>query len=136
MPELLQGMLAYHHSWAIPLGLKHGLPSHDTFGEVYSFKVYIPNVLTGQRIRQKQMEGVKIMSVVYPEQLTPIWQDLSKFVHVLHSEADYQQAVELLDSLIDVVGEDEQHPLASLMELLGVLIEQYEDDHIPEITSL
>lgn len=115
MPELLQGMLAYHHSRAIPLGLKHGIPSHDTFDEVYSFKVYIPNVLTGQRIRQKQMEGVKIMSVVYLEQLTPVWQDLSKFVHVLHSEADYQQAIQLLDSLIDVVGED---------------------DHIPEITSL
>jgi len=76
------------------------------------------------------------MSAVYLEQLIPAWQNLSKFVHVLHSEADYQQAVKFLDSLIDVVGEDEQHPLASLMELLGVLIEQYEDDYVPEITSL
>lgn len=74
-------------------------------------------------------------SAVYIEQITPVWNDFSKFVHVLHNEHDYQQAVELLDSLIDVVGENEQHPLASLMELVGVLIERYEDAYVPEITD-
>ncbi|MDP3008976.1 MAG: hypothetical protein Q8N30_07900 [Methylococcales bacterium] len=59
----------------------------------------------------------------------------SMFIHVLHTEQDYQQAVALLDSLIDVVGENESHPLVSLMELIGLLIEQYEDAHIPEITD-
>ena len=29
----------------------------------------------------------------------------STFIHVLHNEQDYQQAVDLLDSLIDMVGE-------------------------------
>lgn len=37
--------------------------------------------------------------------------------------------------LIAVVGEDENHPLASLMEVIGVLIEKYEDDHVPELTA-
>ena len=54
-------------------------------------------------------------------------------IHVLHNEQDYQQAVDLLDSLIDIVGENENHPLASLIELVGVLIEQYEDIYVPEI---
>lgn len=76
------------------------------------------------------------MSAVYLEQITPVWNNLSKFVHVLHSEHDYAQAVELLDSLIDTVGENEKHPLASLMELVGVLIERYEETFIPEITDL
>lgn len=76
------------------------------------------------------------MSAVYLEQITPVWNNLSKFVHVLHSERDYTQAVALLDSLIDTVGENEKHPLASLMELVGVLIEQYEEAFIPEITDL
>jgi len=75
------------------------------------------------------------MSAVYLEKITPVWNDISTFIHVLHTEQDYQQAVDLLDSLIDVVGENESHPLASLMELVGVLIEQYEDAHIPEITD-
>ena len=39
----------------------------------------------------------------------------------------------LFDSMIDEVGEDESHPLASLMEIVGVLIEKYEDAHVPEL---
>ena len=39
----------------------------------------------------------------------------------------------LLDQLIDEVGEDESHPLASLMEILGVLIEHFENAHVPEL---
>ena len=50
-----------------------------------------------------------------------------------HSEEDYQKLVALLDSMIDEVGEDESHPLASLMEVIGVLIEKYEDEHVPEL---
>lgn len=46
---------------------------------------------------------------------------------VPHSETEHQQLVVLLDSLIDEVGEDQPHPLASLMENVGVLIAKYED---------
>ena len=45
---------------------------------------------------------------------------------------EYQQLVALLASMIDEVGEDQSHPLASLMEIVGVLIERYEDEHVPE----
>ena len=60
------------------------------------------------------------MSTVYLEHITPVWNDFSKYVHVLHSEDDYEKAVSLLDSLVDMVGENESHPLASLMELISV----------------
>ena len=43
--------------------------------------------------------------------------------------------VALLDSLIDEVGENEFHSLASLLEILGVLIEKYEDEQVPELTA-
>ena len=46
---------------------------------------------------------------------------------------EYKHMVALLDSTIDEVGQDESHPLASLMEILGVLIEKYEDEHVPEL---
>ena len=52
------------------------------------------------------------MSAVYLEKITPVLNDISSFIHVLHTEQDYQQAVTLLDSIIDVVGENESHPLA------------------------
>ena len=52
-----------------------------------------------------------------------------------HAESEYQRLVTVLDDLIDVVGEDENHSLASLIEVIGVLIEKYEDKHVPELSS-
>ena len=63
------------------------------------------------------------------------WRELAKTVFVPHTEAEYQRLVAFLDRLIDEVGEDESHPLASLMELVGVLIERYEDEYVPELIS-
>jgi HTH-type transcriptional regulator/antitoxin HigA len=61
------------------------------------------------------------------------WSSMAGKVYVPHSDEEYRQLVTLLDSLIDEVGEDESHPLASLMEIVGVLIEKYEDEHVPEL---
>lgn len=61
------------------------------------------------------------------------WAPLSGTLFVPHTESEYRQLVELLDSLIDQVGEDESHPLASFMEVVGILIEKYEDEHVPEL---
>jgi HTH-type transcriptional regulator/antitoxin HigA len=63
------------------------------------------------------------------------WNALVDMIYVPHTEDEYRRLVALLDNLIDIVGEDETHPLASLMEVVGVLIERYEDEHIPELTS-
>jgi HTH-type transcriptional regulator / antitoxin HigA len=54
---------------------------------------------------------------------------------VPHTEADYCELEDLLDRITDEVGENENHPLASLMDVLGVLIENYEDEHVPELTE-
>ncbi len=64
-----------------------------------------------------------------------VWPQLAPVVNVPHNDADYRRLVDLLDELVDHVGEDENHPLASLMELLGVLIEKYEDEHVPELAK-
>lgn len=64
------------------------------------------------------------------------WSSLAGKVYVPHSEDEYRRLVVLLDSFIDEVGEDESHPLASLMEIVGVLIEKYEDEHVPELSDV
>jgi HTH-type transcriptional regulator/antitoxin HigA len=61
------------------------------------------------------------------------WSSLAGTVFVPHSPDEYRRLVALLDSLIDEVGEDETHPLASLMEIVGVLVEAYESEHVPEL---
>lgn len=62
------------------------------------------------------------------------WSTLAGNVFVPHTEVEYDRLVAVLDSLIDEVGEDESHPLASMMEVLGVLVEKYEAEHVPELT--
>jgi len=51
-----------------------------------------------------------------------------------HTKKEYENLVALLDDLIDEVGEDEAHPLASLMEVVGVLIEKYEDENVSKLS--
>ena len=63
------------------------------------------------------------------------WHTLEEMVYVPHTAEAYQRLVAFLDVLIDEVGEEEAHPLASLMEVVGVLIERYEEDHVPELTA-
>ncbi len=62
------------------------------------------------------------------------WLCLANTIYVAHSEDEYRKLVALLDLLVDEVGENESHPLASLMEIVAVLIEKYEDEHVPELT--
>ena len=64
------------------------------------------------------------------------WSSLSGKVYEPHSEEEYRPLVVLIDSLIDEIGEDESHPLASLMEIVGVLIEKYEDENVPELSDV
>ncbi len=64
------------------------------------------------------------------------WTLIAETVFVPRIEAEYEHLVELLDTLIDIVGEDENHPLASMMDVIGVLIENYESEHIPELEEV
>jgi HTH-type transcriptional regulator / antitoxin HigA len=75
------------------------------------------------------------MSIAEIEKVTKAWPPISRAVRVPRSEGDCQELVQLLDRVTDEVGEDESHPLASLMDVLGVLIEKYEDEHVAELTE-
>lgn len=63
------------------------------------------------------------------------WSSLANKVVVPHTDEEYKQLVIVLDNLIDEVGENESHPLASLMEVIGVLIENYEDRYVPNLNE-
>jgi HTH-type transcriptional regulator/antitoxin HigA len=73
------------------------------------------------------------MTLAQIDKIKRAWPSLAETVQVPHTEKQYRNLVELLDELIDEVGEDENHPLASLMEVIGVLIEKYEDEHVPQL---
>ena len=47
----------------------------------------------------------------------------------IHDEAGYNQLVILMNSLLDEVGEDEDHALSGLLELVGDIVSRYEREH-------
>lgn len=76
------------------------------------------------------------MSAAELAKVTKAWPPISRAVRVPRTKGEYEDLVEFLDRLTDEVGEDENHPLASLMDVVGVLIEKYEDDRVPALTSV
>lgn len=82
------------------------------------------------------MEGVVTVIDFTILQAETAWPTVAKVLYVPREQHDYENLVSILDQLIDHVGEDENHPLASLMEVLSVLIEQYEDEHIPDLDEV
>ena len=47
----------------------------------------------------------------------------------IHTEADYDRTVKVMNALLDEVGDDEVHPLSSLLELVVNLVSGYEQVH-------
>ena len=65
------------------------------------------------------------------EKISNQWRSLAPLLSVPRTKAEYDNLVNLLDHLIDEVGNNESHPLASLMDTVGTLIESYENEHYP-----
>ena len=61
-----------------------------------------------------------------------VWPIVSKVVSTLHTEEQYNKTVKLLDELIDEVSVKPNDTLESMIDLLGTLIEDYENKHVPE----
>ena len=69
------------------------------------------------------------MNVITP-QLQQSWTQVSSLLKI-QDERDYDLATEHLNSLIDEVGTDEQHPLYSLLDTLGTVVQAWEEQHHP-----
>ena len=65
------------------------------------------------------------------------WTALSQHVElgVIRNEAQYDRMVELMHKLFDQVGEDEDHALARLLEIVGTLIGQYDETKRPHANA-
>lgn len=59
------------------------------------------------------------------------WQAFNDMAHLrpIHDEADYDRMVVLMNSILDSVGDDEDHPLAGLLDLVSDLVWKYEQEH-------
>lgn len=66
------------------------------------------------------------------------WACVAHLLQTPRNEAEYDQKVETLDSILDRIDDDEDHPLAVLADRLGDLIETYDQMHrpMPEVSGI
>ena len=59
------------------------------------------------------------------------WQAFDNMAHLrpIHTKADYDRTVKMMNALLDVAGDDEDHPLSSLLDLVADLVSGYEQVH-------
>jgi len=60
--------------------------------------------------------------------LKKTWPTVENYLSI-HNKHDYGLAVNMLNQLLDEVGDNEKHPLYGFLEVLGIVIENYESEH-------
>jgi HTH-type transcriptional regulator/antitoxin HigA len=70
-----------------------------------------------------------------PAVIAPAWRSFQKALPValapIRTEAQLEELTALMHSLVDLVGDDEDHELADFLDLVGQLVEDYEAEHHP-----
>ncbi len=80
--------------------------------------------------------GYELKAVPNPQAILRAWTPFKQLVGVtvVRNKKDYAQARATIDALLDVVGDNENHPLADVLDYLADQVKAYEDEHfeIPE----
>ncbi|MBD2772249.1 helix-turn-helix domain-containing protein [Iningainema tapete] len=50
-------------------------------------------------------------------------------IGIIRNDAQYEQVVNFMNNLLDVVGDDEDHELIEFLDLISQLVEDYENSH-------
>ncbi|NJN55012.1 MAG: transcriptional regulator [Anaerolineae bacterium] len=64
------------------------------------------------------------------KEIQPHWAAIRPYLSI-RNEAQYQQAVNRLNELLDEVSDDESHPLYEFLDTLGTMVQVYEEKHYP-----
>ncbi|WP_347910215.1 transcriptional regulator [Pseudomonas grandcourensis] len=70
------------------------------------------------------------MSVLI-KQVAEHWEFVSPLLRKPKNEDDYDSLAIALDELLEITGDDESHPLMSLVDIIGDWIEEWDHKHRP-----
>lgn len=65
-------------------------------------------------------------------QIIEHWNHISQFINYPKNDKQLDKLIEKLDELLDIVGEDEEHELMGLVDIISHFIEKYENEHYSE----
>ena len=57
------------------------------------------------------------------------WKKISPIIHEPQNVDDYEKLSSFLDTLLDIVGEDESHELMGLVDVISHMITIYDNEH-------
>ena len=71
------------------------------------------------------------MRVPEPQAILQAWMPFKQTIGVtsVHNEEEYAQATATIDVLLNEIGDDENHPLADVLDYLSDQVKAYEDRH-------
>ncbi len=74
-----------------------------------------------------------LKTVPEPQAILRAWMPFKQLVGVtsVRTEEDYAQARATIDVLLDEVGDNENHPLADVLDYLADQVKDYEDENFP-----
>jgi HTH-type transcriptional regulator/antitoxin HigA len=82
------------------------------------------------------MEGIKMIKEKNEiRRAIKVWPTISKVLSTIHTKAQYNKIVNMLDELIDEVNKKADPVKESLIDTIGTLINDYEDRNIEEPKS-
>jgi HTH-type transcriptional regulator/antitoxin HigA len=63
--------------------------------------------------------------------LQKAWTAFDRIAHLrpIRSDKEYERTVALMNTLLDVAGDDENHPMSGLLDLVSDLVEDYDAAH-------
>ena|SRR3990167_1288773 len=69
------------------------------------------------------------MAILTHHELIQGWKKISPVVHEPQNANDYAKLSHLLDTLLDIVGDDESHELMGLIDVISHMIAMYDEEH-------
>ena len=69
-------------------------------------------------------------------ELRPAWEGIRKKLPEfgpIRTKRAYARMKDLMEQLLEEVGDDEQHQFADLLDIVSTLVMQYEEDHLDQI---
>jgi HTH-type transcriptional regulator/antitoxin HigA len=79
----------------------------------------------GNKMQHAQSQLPEIQAI------SQAWASFRKIVGVtsVRTESEYERACSIIDALLEIVGDNHEHPLADVLDYFADQVEKYEDEH-------
>ena len=71
----------------------------------------------------------------YLEETIQHWKHISPIIHDPQNDDEYEKLANMLDQLLDIVGDNESHELMGLVDVISHMITMYDENHDEQLQT-